>query len=130
MYSSISEWMTTMTEETNKNCVVCNEKLTLIQEFAFALPFIAIDFSHQILQLVMTFTISIENTETSYKLRGIIYFGDSHFVARVIFDNGMVWFHDGLTTGHNLIYEGMLNNDLLLHQCNGKNAIAAIYIMY
>ena len=64
MYSSISEWMTTMTEETNKNCVVCNEKLTLIQEFAFALPFIAIDFSHQILQLVTTFTISIENTET------------------------------------------------------------------
>ncbi|KAF8337236.1 hypothetical protein F5887DRAFT_890768 [Amanita rubescens] len=59
----------------------------------------------------------------------IIYFGDSHFVARVISNNDMVWFHDGLTTGHNLIYEGMLNNNLSLNQCSGKNAIAAIYIM-
>ena len=129
IYPSISEWMTSMTEETNKSCIICNERLTLIQEFTFPLPLIALDFSHQMLPLVNIFTISIENTETSYKLRGIIYFGDSHFIARVISDNDMVWFHDGITTGHNLIYEGMLNNDLLLNQCKGKNAIAAIYVM-
>ena len=44
--------------------------------------------------------------DTSYKLCGIVYFGDSHFTARVIYNNGMIWFHDGLETGHTLLYEG------------------------
>ena len=79
------------------------------------------------MQIDATFTISINNAETSYKLCGIIYFGDAHYTACVVTDNGMVWFHDGIATGQNLIYEGMLNN-LSLKDCKGKAALIAIYL--
>ena len=57
-----------------------------------------------------------------------MYFGDSHFTARVIYNNGMIWFYDGLKTGHKLIYEGMLNDCVSLNQCKGMDAIAALYV--
>ena len=129
-YASISEWMSTMSEETNKNCITCNEKLTNIKEFAFPLPFIALDFSGQTIQIDVTFIVPINNAEISYRLCGIIYFGNSHFTSRVIYDNGMVWFHDGIETGQKLIYEGILNGCISLNQCNGKEAIVAIYIKH
>ncbi|KAJ7480870.1 hypothetical protein FB451DRAFT_1238638 [Mycena latifolia] len=36
---------------------------------------------------------------TKLKLRGVIYGGQGHFVARFIDLNGAVWFHDGISTG-------------------------------
>jgi hypothetical protein len=75
-----------------------------------------------------TFTIFINNTENSYKLCGIIYFGDAHFTACVIYNQNMIWFHDGITTGQKLIYEGLLHDNFPLNQCRSKEAIAAIYI--
>ncbi|KAF8325502.1 hypothetical protein F5887DRAFT_873953 [Amanita rubescens] len=74
------------------------------------------------------FTVIIKNNQYSYKLCGIVYFGESHFTARVVYNNGMVWFHDGLATGQKLIYEGMLNNCPSLNQCKGKDAIVALYV--
>lgn len=80
------------------------------------------------MQIDATFTIVIDNAEISYKLCGkVIYFGDAHYTAHVVCDNDMVWFHDGIATGQNLVYEGMLNN-LLLNNCRGKDALTAIYV--
>ena len=56
-----------------------------------------------------------------------MYFGDAHYTAHVVCDNGMIWFHDGIAAGQNLIYEGMLNN-LSLNNCRGKDALTAIYV--
>ena len=119
-----------MNEETDKNCATCNEKLLIIKKFAFPLPFIALDFSGQIIHIDATFTVSISNVETSYKLCGIIYFGDAHYTARVISDSGMVWFHDGIATGQELLYEGVLNQNenISLNNCEGKDALIAIYV--
>ena len=120
-------------EETRKTCTTCNEKVSFMQEIVFPLPFLVLDFSHisnHLLQLDSIVTVSINNTMTSYKLCGIVYFGHSHYIAHVITENNMVWFHDGITTGHDLIYEGMLNdNNILLNECKGKKATAAIYVM-
>jgi hypothetical protein len=74
--------------------------------------------------------VSINNAEVSYKLCGVIYFGDAHFTSHVISDNGMVWFHDGLETGQRLRYKGMLDNTFSLNQCGGREAVAAIYVKY
>ncbi|KAF8346796.1 hypothetical protein F5887DRAFT_882720 [Amanita rubescens] len=119
--------MGTVNEETDKSCTTCNDQLLIVKEFAFPLPFIALDFAGQTIQIDANFTISINNTETSYKLCGIIYFGDAHYTAHVVCDNGMVWFHDGIETGQNLNYEGMLYN-LSLSNCKDKDALTAIYV--
>jgi hypothetical protein len=50
----------------------------------------------------------VTNTDLNYRLAGIVYFGDMHFVARIIRQDGQIWFHDGITTQRNLIYEGSI----------------------
>jgi len=32
-------------------------------------------------------------------VRGLIYHGDFHFTSRIIGNDGIVWYHDGMTTG-------------------------------
>src|SRR6267143_5907636 len=34
----------------------------------------------------------------AYRLRGLIYWGEFHFVSCIIDRSGQVWFHDGITT--------------------------------
>ncbi|KAI0644145.1 hypothetical protein C8Q79DRAFT_913509 [Trametes meyenii] len=45
-----------------------------------------------------------------YRLCGLIYFGKFHFTCRVVSRSGEVWFHDGMTTGNKLTFEGNLVN--------------------
>ncbi|KAJ7229268.1 hypothetical protein C8J57DRAFT_1058075 [Mycena rebaudengoi] len=63
-------------------------------------------------------------------LRGIVYHGASHFTSRIISSRGDIWFHDGITTMNTSKYEGNLK-DLQslssLHECNGRNAVLAVY---
>jgi len=34
--------------------------------------------------------------------------GSDHFTAQIILEDGQIWFHDGITTGHNTIYDRSL----------------------
>jgi hypothetical protein len=129
-HTSISQWMLTMEEETAHTCSSCQEKLTRVHKFALPLPLIALDLSKQNnIDIDHTFHVFIDNNEVTYKLRGIIYYGQAHFTSRVVCENGMVWHHDGLETGRNLVYEGTLNNlqSEYLSSNRGRHATAAIY---
>jgi len=53
----------------------------------------------------------LTGTNLNYRLAGIVYFGDAHFVAHIIRQDGQIWFHDGITTCCNLIYEGSIGSD-------------------
>ena len=80
------------------------------------------------LRLSQVINLLIDDVSTAYILRGIVYFGDAHFTAR-IFVNNMVWFHDDISTRSICINEGNIddisNIDLL--SCNGNNAVLFIY---
>jgi hypothetical protein len=129
MSTSVAGWMQELKEESNIICPSCPEKMTITHQFLLPLPFIAIDFSIQKLQIDQTFCIHINNDEFVYQLRGIVYYGDSHFTARVIYNNGMIWFHDGIATKQSLLYEGTIQNLVeSLNLCRGKEASAAIYV--
>jgi hypothetical protein len=45
----------------------------------------------------------------AYRLRGLIYWGEFHFVSRIIDRSGQVWFHDGMTTGSSCQWEGIID---------------------
>ncbi|KAI0090052.1 hypothetical protein BDY19DRAFT_870617, partial [Irpex rosettiformis] len=45
-----------------------------------------------------------------YRLAGIIYFGDFHFTCRIIDNEGMIWYNDGIQTGSQSRYESHINN--------------------
>ena len=97
-FSSVADWMQHLTEESNVTCTSCSEKMDVRHQFLLPLPFIALDFTNQELQISHTFCIEINNQECVYKLHGIVYYGDSHFTACVISNNDMVWYHQGGTS--------------------------------
>ena len=56
-------------------------------------------------------------------VRGLIYHGDFHFTSCIIGTDGIVWYHDGLTTGGSCESKGdfdKLSSRNLL-KCKGKN---------
>jgi hypothetical protein len=61
-------------------------------------------------------------------LRGIIYFGEYHFTARIIHPDGSVWYHDG-RQGHLCQKEGPLKSfsSESLRTCRGRSLTLAIY---
>ena len=61
-------------------------------------------------------------THIPYNLRGVVYFSDKHFTARMITNTGTVWFHDGMLTGSSLLYE----SQNLATVCTDR-AILAVY---
>jgi hypothetical protein len=127
--NSVSNWMQELKEESNVTCGSCSEKMTIKHQLLLLLPFIALHFSNQQLQIDYNFHISINNEEFMYELRGIVYYGDSHFTARVISNDGLIWFHDGIATGQSLRYEGTFQNFTeSLNLCQHKAAIMAIYV--
>jgi hypothetical protein len=127
--NSVANWMQVMKEESNLNCTICTEKMTIARQFLLPLPFIAIDFSSQQLQIDYTFSIYINNEIHIYELWGIVYYGDSHFTAHVISNNGMIWFHDGIATSQSLEYESTFQNfHGSLKSCKGKEAIIVVYV--
>ena len=62
-----------------------------------------------------------------YQLRGVTYFGGQHFVAYLVEQDTTVWFHDGIITGRNIIYESQLHSVNLKHCHDGKKASALFY---
>jgi hypothetical protein len=70
----------------------------------------------------------LTGTNLTYRLAGIVYFGDMHFVAHIIRQDGQIWFHDGITTQRNLIYEGSIaSGHIDLASVHSKGAHTGIY---
>jgi hypothetical protein len=62
----------------------------------------------------------------------MIHFGNFHFTSRIVDRNGGVWFHDGIKTGHDLDYEGSLQNidmNMLQKSKDGRKCSAVIYAL-
>jgi hypothetical protein len=65
--TSVATWMQELKEESsNLTCASCTEKVEITHQFLLPLPFIAIEFSAQKLQIDQTFSIYINNAECMY----------------------------------------------------------------
>ncbi|KIM71376.1 hypothetical protein PILCRDRAFT_82847 [Piloderma croceum F 1598] len=49
-------------------------------------------------QVSKTLKFEQEGETVVLDVRGLIYHGDFHFISCVIGNDGMVWYHDGMTT--------------------------------
>jgi hypothetical protein len=63
-----------------------------------------------------------------FTLKGIVYFGDFHYTSRIC-TGGSVWFHDGMLSGRQCIYEKRLSEftDSELSTCHGKTMSFVFY---
>ncbi|KAF8233600.1 hypothetical protein L208DRAFT_1265953 [Tricholoma matsutake] len=57
------------------------------------------------------------------KLQGVIYHGEGHYISQIVV-NQQLWYHDGITTGANMVYEGLLQPATDLMHCRGKDTVA------
>ena len=131
--SSVQSWMSNYREEIEKKCDMCQGNLYRQFRFAYAPPILALDISSRSrsnsneLEINTMLNLTIQFEDHRYKLRGIIYFANFHFTSRIINENGMTWFHDGIATGNSVIYEGMIDTLVDLQQCRGKPVSVVIY---
>ena len=61
-------------------------------------------------------------------LRGVIYYGGAHFMARWISNSSVVWFHDGMANGKMLLQDRQLASTKNWKKCQGKIRITAVYV--
>ncbi|PBK88314.1 hypothetical protein ARMGADRAFT_937566 [Armillaria gallica] len=55
-----------------------------------------------------TFTLHMSGEDITYVITGVIYYGASHFMARYVDAEGIVWFNDGYVNGRVAIREGII----------------------
>ena len=128
--SSVRSWMSNWKEHSNHFCELCNDHRQIVMKICKVMPMVALDFTGQrkVPKIDVEFEIYINNVRVVYILRGVIYFGDDHFTCRIVNEDGLVWYHDGIATQNSVIYEGKLGDTKLdLKKCRDKIASGAIY---
>lgn len=108
---------------------MCDDLYTQIVDYIDLPQVIAFELRDKSTVLDSTLLVKqLTGTELTYRLAGIVYFGVMHFVARIIRENGQIWFHDGITTQRNLIYEGsIVSGHIDLSSAHCKTAHTVIY---
>lgn len=112
-------------------CGICHRSLNRVHTFISAPILLAFDLtlSNPNFNFFLSVPIRAARSEqfrVEYCLRGIIYYGEHHFVCRIVKPSGTVWMHDGIA-GRHMIREGPVNT-LNLDKLGEKNAIIAIYV--
>ena len=74
--------------------------------------------------------ITVNSESATYALKGMIYYGLHHFTSCFVSQHGMVWYHDGISTGQSLINEGSLESIEDLSKHGSMVATAVIYARY
>lgn len=129
VHGSIQQWINLPSLYTRRRCRVCNNSFTQFVDYIDLPQIIAFELKDRSTAFGSIVSVTqLSGTVLNYRLAGIIYFGDLHFVARIIRQDGQIWFHDGITTHRNLIYEGSIGSGRIdLSLAHSKNAHTGIY---
>ena len=128
-YESTSKWSLQREDETCHVCATCGERVFIQYSFTRIPSLLAFEFANKVLHINFLIDLGPQNEHHRMRLAGVIYYGQQHFTAQVILSDGQIWFHDGIETGRNLIYNGtIIPNPPNMSYCRGKQAVAAIYI--
>ena len=81
------------------------------------------------IKLSKTLKFEQEGETVVLNVRGIIYHRDIHFTSRIIATDGIVWYHDGMTTRSSCENEGHFDkfSSRNLFKCKGKKLILVVY---
>ena len=124
---SALDWLNAyIKQRTDHRCSTCNTKMINKLIFTDYPKFIAFHRDN----VEVLWDTSIKWGEHIYKLSGLIYYGQFHFTARIIANDGEIWYHDGITTGRSCVTEGNIQSydsiDLMTAR-DGKVCILTIY---
>jgi len=129
VHGSIQQWIDVPSSPTCRRCRACSDPYAQIVDYIDLPKIIAFELGDKSTVLdAIVLVRQLTGTDLNYRLTGIVYFGDTHFVARIIRQDGQIWFHDGITTRRNLIYEGSIGSGQIdLSLAHSKDAHTGIY---
>ncbi|KAF8223612.1 hypothetical protein L208DRAFT_1315993, partial [Tricholoma matsutake] len=126
-YVSTTDWIKNYKEDSRLLCEECNQCLQHTYSFSKIPDLIVFEFEGKDICIDPEVTITCrDNQSRTMKLQGVIYYGELHYMSRVII-NEQIWFHDGISTGASMLYDGQLLPTSDLQHCKGKQANIAIY---
>ncbi|KAF5336917.1 hypothetical protein D9611_002866 [Ephemerocybe angulata] len=131
----LQTWVCGYSESRNHNstCSVCARRLHYRRRFSREAKYLFIALSeHEHISINTSIDVttyghnSVVGCPRTFALRGLIYYGDSHFTSRLVQDD-RVWFHDGVHTGSVVIPEGSIGSLGPLTLRDGKKLHVAVY---
>ena len=111
-----------------RKCEHCDGALNKIMRFDIMPDVLVFSVSEPSIQVSKKVTFCDGYSLMVFGLKWVVYHGDFHYTARVCTD-GSVWFHDGMVSGHECIYEKRLTEftGSELSTCKGKLVSLVIY---
>src|ERR1700732_1477750 len=103
--------------------------LTRPISFVSALNVLVLEINSRNIKISKTLKFLQDGESIVLKVRGLIYHGNFHFTSRIIGTDGIVWYHDGITTGSTCENEGdfdKFSNETML-KCKRKQLILVVY---
>lgn len=111
-FPTINKWFENYQKNSNKKCGVCHSQLETIRDMSKSYNLFAI-YCSATLKITINKSLRIlkpgTNNATLTPLRGIVYWGANHFVARIVDKDKNVWYYDGIATGRKSRYEDKLS---------------------
>ena len=95
-------------QKTEKHCPECHTPMVLSMEYEVAPHFVAI-INHEI-KIIVDNEIVLPGIDIRYRLCGIVYYANYHFVCRVVDKSGGIWYHDGQNNNNQVLYYGNIVN--------------------
>ena len=116
--------------ECASRCHVCQSHTVRQHIFEDTPAIITFDLSQHHISLSEGIVIpTVNGDRTTYKLRGVMYHLNNHFTSHFILESGCVWYHDGISTGRQMMPEGSVGNMSDLSTCQTQMAICAVYVI-
>ena len=107
-FPTIQEHLDASIKKTN-NCT-CGHNATRTYKYNSSIDFQVISLTpgSQGVKISKSITLCTDTDQVVLPIRGAIYYGNGHFVSRIISPTGKVWYHDGIETKQQCIHEGNL----------------------
>jgi len=126
---STCTWLGSLEHETHEKCPHCFAAMVQPINFKSTPSVLVFEINSRNIKVSKTLKFEQEGETVVLDVRGLIYHGDFHFTSHIIGNDGMVWYHDGMTTGSSCENEGdfdkFFSKNLL--KCKGKNLILVVY---
>jgi len=127
-FASITEWVQSEGQTVWHQCEECGLHLKQKTKWMVVPEMLSFEIALSAqMNIDPQISILVNGNSHLYQLCGVIYFGGQHFVACLIEQDTTVWYHDGIVTGKNMIYEGQLESVDLKYCHNGKKPSALFY---
>lgn len=123
---SVQDHVRNLSMPSGSRCRTCSRSLLCTLSFVNAPVFLAFDVSNVTPSVDYSLEVPVEGRVTGYVLIGVVYYGEHHFTCRVVDGGRGVWFHDGISTGSQLLSEGHLDSVNFL-SCRSKSATVILY---